>query len=118
MHSFTERKGKHNHTGHRGGPAIVTSHDGRYIVLIVISLLFLLSVVKLSEMRPAGIGVNAAGAAGVAPLQTPPLAAYGASILASSALDLQKIFLKLNLDFILAEIRGVFGSVGDVCVCE
>jgi len=25
---------------------------------------------------------------------------------------LKKIFLKLNLDFIVAEIRGVFGSVG------
>jgi len=25
--------------------------------------------------------------------------------------------LKLNLDFIVAEIRGVFGSVGSVCVC-
>jgi len=24
----------------------------------------------------------------------------------------EKIFLKLNLDFIVAEIRGVFGSVG------
>jgi len=23
----------------------------------------------------------------------------------------------LNLDFIVAEIRGVFGSVGGVCVC-
>jgi len=30
---------------------------------------------------------------------------------------LKKIFLKLNLDFIVAEIRGVFGSVGGVCVC-
>jgi len=29
----------------------------------------------------------------------------------------EKIFLKLNLDFIVAEIRGVFGSVGGVCVC-
>jgi len=30
-----------------------------------------------------------------------------------------KIFLKLNLDFIVAEIRGVFGSVGVyACVCE
>jgi len=31
----------------------------------------------------------------------------------------EKIFLKLNLDFIVAEIRGVFGSVGvyaRVCV--
>jgi len=27
----------------------------------------------------------------------------------------EKIFLKLNLDFIVAEIRGVFGSVGGVC---
>jgi len=30
---------------------------------------------------------------------------------------LKTIFLKLNLDFIVAEIRGVFGSVGRVCVC-
>jgi len=31
---------------------------------------------------------------------------------------LKKIFLKLNLDFIVAKIRGVFGSVGVyVCVC-
>jgi len=31
----------------------------------------------------------------------------------------EKIFLKLNLDFIVAEIRGVFGSVGVyACVCE
>jgi len=30
----------------------------------------------------------------------------------------EKIFLKLNVDFIVAEIRGVFGSVGVyVCVC-
>jgi len=29
----------------------------------------------------------------------------------------EKIFLKLNLDFIVAEIRGVFGSVKGVCVC-
>jgi len=29
----------------------------------------------------------------------------------------EKLFLKLNLDIIVAEIRGVFGSVGDVCVC-
>jgi len=32
----------------------------------------------------------------------------------------EKIFLKLNFDFIVAEIRGVFGSVGvyaRVCVC-
>jgi len=29
----------------------------------------------------------------------------------------EKICLKLNLDFIVAEMRGVFGSVGDVCVC-
>jgi len=29
----------------------------------------------------------------------------------------EKIFLKLNLDFIVAEIRGVFGRVGGVCVC-
>jgi len=30
-----------------------------------------------------------------------------------------KIFLKLNLDFIVAEIRGVFGSMGMyACVCE
>jgi len=29
----------------------------------------------------------------------------------------EKIFLKLHLDFIVAEIRGVFGSVGRVCVC-
>jgi len=29
-----------------------------------------------------------------------------------------KIFLKLNFDFIVAKIRGVFGSVGVyVCVC-
>jgi len=28
----------------------------------------------------------------------------------------EKIFLKLNFDFIVAEIRGVFGSVGGVCV--
>jgi len=28
----------------------------------------------------------------------------------------EKIFLKFNLDFIVAEIR-VFGSVGGVCVC-
>jgi len=30
---------------------------------------------------------------------------------------LKKICLKLNLDFIVAEIRGVFGSVWGVCVC-
>jgi len=33
----------------------------------------------------------------------------------------EKICLKLNLDFIVAEIRGVFGSVGvyaTMCVCE
>jgi len=32
---------------------------------------------------------------------------------------LKKIFLKLNLDFIVAEIRGVFVSVegAGVCVC-
>jgi len=31
----------------------------------------------------------------------------------------EKICLKLNLDFIVAEIRGVFGSVGVyACVCE
>jgi len=29
---------------------------------------------------------------------------------------MKKIFLKLNFDFIVAEIRGVFGSVG-VYVC-
>jgi len=30
----------------------------------------------------------------------------------------EKIFLKLNFDFIVAEIRGVFGSVGVyACVC-
>jgi len=29
----------------------------------------------------------------------------------------EKIFLKLNLDFIVAEIRGVFVSVEGVCVC-
>jgi len=29
----------------------------------------------------------------------------------------EKIFLKCNLDFIVPEIRGVFGSVGGVCVC-
>jgi len=32
----------------------------------------------------------------------------------------EKIYLKLNFDFIVAEIRGVFGSVGVyafVCVC-
>jgi len=29
----------------------------------------------------------------------------------------EKIFLKLNLDFIVAEIRGVFGSERGVCVC-
>jgi len=29
----------------------------------------------------------------------------------------EKLFLKLNFDFIVAEIRGVFGSVGSVCVC-
>jgi len=32
----------------------------------------------------------------------------------------ERIFLKLNFDFIMAEIRGVFGSVGVyacVCVC-
>jgi len=29
----------------------------------------------------------------------------------------EKIFLKLNLDFIVAEILGVFGSVEGVCVC-
>jgi len=30
----------------------------------------------------------------------------------------EKMFLKLNFDFIVAEIRGVFGSVGGVCgVC-
>jgi len=29
----------------------------------------------------------------------------------------EKIFLKLNFDFIVAEIREVFGSVGLVCVC-
>jgi len=28
-----------------------------------------------------------------------------------------KIFLTLNVDFIVAEIRGVLGSVGGVCVC-
>jgi len=28
----------------------------------------------------------------------------------------EKIFLKLGFDFIVAKIRGVFGSVG-VCVC-
>jgi len=33
MHSFTERKGDHNHIGHCGGPAIVTSHNRRYFVL-------------------------------------------------------------------------------------
>jgi len=31
----------------------------------------------------------------------------------------EKIFLELNLDFIVADIRGVFGSVGVyACVCE
>jgi len=32
----------------------------------------------------------------------------------------EKILLKLNLDFIVAEIRGAFGSVWGVyaCVCE
>jgi len=30
----------------------------------------------------------------------------------------EKIFLKLNLDFIEAEIREVFGSEWGVCVCE
>jgi len=33
----------------------------------------------------------------------------------------EKIFLKLNFDFIVAEIRGVFGSVGVyacVCLCD
>jgi len=33
----------------------------------------------------------------------------------------EKIFLKLNFDFIVAQIRGVFGSVGcimRVCVCD
>jgi len=30
----------------------------------------------------------------------------------------EKIFLKLNCDFIVAEIRGVFGSLGVyACVC-
>jgi len=29
----------------------------------------------------------------------------------------ERIFFKLNLDFIVAEIRGVFGSMGGVCVC-
>jgi len=30
----------------------------------------------------------------------------------------EKIFWKLNFDFIVAEIRGVFGSVGVyACVC-
>jgi len=29
----------------------------------------------------------------------------------------EKICLKLNLDFIVAEIRGVFGSVGCMRVC-
>jgi len=29
----------------------------------------------------------------------------------------EKIFLKLNLDFIVAEIRGVFKSVGCMRVC-
>jgi len=29
----------------------------------------------------------------------------------------EKIFLKLNLDFIVAQIRGVVGSVGGVRVC-
>jgi len=29
----------------------------------------------------------------------------------------EKIFLKLNFDFIVAEIRGVFGSVGCMRVC-
>jgi len=36
---------------------------------------------------------------------------------------MSKIFLKLNFDFIVAEIRGVFGSVGVyaracVCLCD
>jgi len=31
----------------------------------------------------------------------------------------EKIFLKLNLDLIVSEIQGVFGSVGVyACVCE
>jgi len=29
----------------------------------------------------------------------------------------EKIFLKLNFDFIVAEIQGVFGSEKGVCVC-
>jgi len=31
---FIERKGQHNHTGHRGGPVIVTSHSGRFLLSI------------------------------------------------------------------------------------
>jgi len=32
----------------------------------------------------------------------------------------EKIFLKLDFDFIVAEIRGIFGSVGcmRVCLCD
>jgi len=37
MHSFTERKGEHNHTGHRCRPDIITSYNGRYLVLIILS---------------------------------------------------------------------------------
>jgi len=29
----------------------------------------------------------------------------------------EKMFFKFNFDFIVAEIWGVFGSVGGVCVC-
>jgi len=31
----------------------------------------------------------------------------------------EKIFLKMNVDFIVAEIRGVFGNVGVyACLCD
>jgi len=50
--------------------------------------------------------IQGGGAGGPAPL-------FWQSILFSTLYTMsQKIFLKLNLDFIVAEIRGVFGSVG------
>jgi len=30
------KEGEHNHNGHLGGPAIVTSRNGRYLVIVVI----------------------------------------------------------------------------------
>jgi len=59
-------------------------------------------------MRPAG--ADPGGRAG------PPIFAVIFKLYTVS----EKIFLKLNFDFIVAEIRGVFGSVGVyacVCVC-